>query len=279
MKANPKSKTLIFNFLQELYPESSKSTLRSLLEKGRVEVDGRRVKLANTEVLPSQTVEIVPVKKKVQRRLEVIYQDRDFIVINKPYGLLSVATNFETLETCHAILKKEFTKKVYVVHRLDQETSGVMLFALSEKGYNGLKELFQSHDITRRYTALVEGEIAPTEGTWESYLVEDSAYVVHETKDQKRGEKAITHYKVLEKRGDYSLLELTLQTGKKNQIRVHCQSAGIPVAGDLKYGAKTNPCKRLLLHATDLDFVHPVTGKQMHFHCKVPKCFNPIIYK
>ncbi|MEI8365336.1 MAG: RluA family pseudouridine synthase [Parachlamydiaceae bacterium] len=260
--------------LAKLAPDSSKTTLRSWIKEGRVTVDGRLAKRGDDPVTKGQKILVSAKQLMIAEKLRVVYEDSDLIAIDKPVGVLSVETAFDKTETAHAILKHHFhPRKVAVVHRLDQDTSGVMLFALSDKGYHGLKELFAKHDIERSYFAVVEGKIAPNKGTWQSYLYEDSLYVVHSTDDPKKGTIAITHYDVQSTSPRYTLLKLTLETGRKNQIRVHCREAGCPVVGDKKYGAVTNPLKRMCLHASTLSFIHPVTQKAMHFVSPIPDAF------
>ncbi len=162
------------------------------------------------------------------------------------------------------------------MHRLDQDTSGVMLFARTEAVKEKLKEMFERHDLERRYTAVVEGEMEETKGEWCCYLYEDSQYVVHVTQDPSKGKLAVTHYVLKGRSKDYSLLELKLETGRKNQIRVHCSQAGHPVVGDEKYGAALNPMKRLGLHASLLAFKHPVTEQMMRFESALPDEFEKV---
>ncbi|MBS4168079.1 RluA family pseudouridine synthase [Parachlamydia sp. AcF125] len=264
----------VLEALTKLSPDSSKTTLREWLRDGRVFVDGQLVKIASTPLQSGQTISLgsKPARKE---KVPILYEDPHLVVIEKPAGLLSVATHFDKTHTAHAYLKERFRpRKVYVVHRLDQETSGVMLFALSEEGYFGLKELFANHDIDRQYTAVVHGKMPQRAGTWRSYLYEDKAYVVHSTQDPEKGELAITHFQILESRSSYSLLKLTLETGKKNQIRVHCEENGVPIVGDKKYGGEESIiAHRLCLHAHHLGFVHPIYKKEMSFDSPIPEKF------
>ena len=194
--------------------------------------------------------------------------------------MLSVATAFDKTNTAHSVLKAQFKpRQVYVVHRLDQDTSGVMLFALKENCFEAMKKIFEKHDIDRVYYAIVEGNLDSSSGTWQSYLYEDANYHVHSTTSAQTGELAITHYEVKAANKHYSLLELKLETGRKNQIRVHCQQAGNPVVGDKKYGATKNPLKRLGLHAYMLAFVHPSTHKKKIFTSPLPEVFLKIFNK
>lgn len=270
-----KEQTLI-EALALLAPDCSKTTLRGFLKNGRISVDDKIEKLATTVVQENQTITLLDkVKLSDAGDIRIIYQDQHIIAIDKPTGLLSVSTAFETGKTAHGFLKKSFhPKKIYVVHRLDQDTSGVMIFALSEEAYIALKKMFELHALERAYTAIIEGELPNTKGTWQSYLTEDENYVVRETFDQTEGRLAITHYEVVRSSRNYSKLNLRLETGKKNQIRVHCKAAGHPVVGDKKYGSVVNPIKRLCLHAHLLKFIHPITKKEMHFESKLPDEFK-----
>lgn len=268
---------ILLDALSQLSSNSSKNTLKSWIKEGRVEVDGEVVTHPSLELKAHQKITVGPKKKILPGNLYIIYEDRDFIVINKPSGLLSVSSAFEKEETAHAILKRHFSPKpVFVVHRLDQDTSGVMLFALNQQALLRLKDIFVAHDIERLYTAVVEGKLLTAQGTWQSFQVEDANYKVHETEDEEQGEIAITHFRTLTTTSRHSLLEFRLETGRKNQIRVHCSSAGHPVVGDKKYGSSTNPIKRLALHAHFLSFIHPFSKKLMKFEAPIPVEFHKL---
>lgn len=270
----------LLNALASLFPDSSKSTLRSWISSGRIFVDQAQVKNAKSMVFKDQIISIGQKARLVENHFPILYSDQFLVVIDKPEGLLSVSTAFEKSETAFAYLKRKYhPRPVYVVHRLDQETSGVMVFALTEKCLELLKSTFEKHTIERRYAAIIEGVLPEKKGTWESYLYENSNYVVRVTQDPSEGELAITHYEVKATyRSAYSWLNLKLETGKKNQIRVHCQHAGHPVVGDKKYGATRNPLKRLGLHAHLLSFKHPITGKLMHFKSPIPESFYKLLH-
>lgn len=261
-----------------LSPGSSKTTLRSWLSSGRVLLDGSVEKKGSSPVKEGQVISIGAKPPRSEEGVEILFEDSHFVIVNKPIGMLSVSTAFEKSETVHGILKRKYhPRKVYVIHRLDQDTSGVMMFALNEKAYTALKKIFEKHEIERAYTAIIEGHLEEEEGTWKSYLYEDATYVVRETRDPIKGELAVTHFKVEKKSKKYTWLTARLETGKKNQIRVHCQSAGHPVVGDKKYGAVTSPIKRLCLHAQLLAFTHPITLKKMHFEAPIPKEFETLV--
>lgn len=268
----------LLEILTYLFPQSSKTTLRSWIKEGRVAIDDQSASIANCLVFQGQKITVGNRKHFLPGGIAVLYEDADIVVINKPSGLLSVATAFDKSQTAHAILKAHYRpRKVFVVHRIDQDTSGTMIFALNEGSHFELKKAFESHDIERSYTAIVEGHMEVTSGTWKSHLFEDSNYVVHVTEDSEKGKEAITHYKVKKSNKRYSWLELTLETGRKNQIRVHCQNAGHSIAGDKKYGAITQPIKRLCLHAHLLGLRHPSSYKKMEFTSPVPEEFYRIL--
>jgi len=265
----------LLDALAILAPDSSKTTLRSWLKDGRVCVDGIVEKVGNIVVHQNQTITVGAKPDPSIDGLRVLYEDSHLIVIVKPSGLLSVAANFEKSKTAHAILKNHFRpRKVYVIHRLDQDTSGVMLYAFSEKAYEKLKTIFADHDIVREYIAIIEGHLPTPKGKWESYLYEDESYYVRTTSDPERGRLAITHYEVLDTNRSFSLVKFTLETGRKNQIRVQSKAAGHPIYGDQKYGTFGSPAKRLFLHAQGLAFKHPITGKEMVFESPLPQEFK-----
>lgn len=268
----------LLEVLERLAQGSSKSSQRNWVKVGRVTIDGRIAQRTNITVLKGQRVRLAHKSKALPKHLRILYEDRHLVIVDKPKGLLSVATNFELEKTVHGLLKEYYNPlRVFVVHRLDQDTSGVMLFALSEEAYTKLKEDFKSHSLQRLYIAIVEGHLPQPTGSWSSYLWEDANYRVHSSQDPTKGERAETHYAVIATSKQHSWVELTLETGKKNQIRIHCREAGTPVVGDTKYGSTTNPLKRLCLHAHVLGITHPVTGKWIAFTSPVPDGFFSLV--
>jgi 23S rRNA pseudouridine1911/1915/1917 synthase len=207
--------------------------------------------------------------------LVLLYEDRDIIVVDKPAGLLSIATTVERNKTAYWLLSEYLRKKgekrrVAVVHRLDRDTSGVMLFAKSENAKKRLMETWNSSVTERRYVALAEGGFDETEGVIDAPLGEDAAGRMVVKQD---GVPAVTRWKRLKQGKGCALLLLELETGRRNQIRAHLAWAGHPVAGDKKYGARTNPLNRLALHAERIAFYHPHTGKLLEF--EVPISWKP----
>lgn len=219
--------------------------------------------------------------KKSDCPLDIIYEDEEMIVISKPCGLLSEKTSHETKKTAYYMVKQYLAKKkenVFLVHRLDQYTSGILMFVKTKKLYDLLTSDWNYYVKTRGYIAIVEGQMKKPKGTIENYLAESKTQVVYITSKDK-GKKAITHYKQIKSNKQYAMLEVYLDTGRKNQIRVHLSSLHHPIIGDSKYGAKTNPLKRLGLHAHELMFIHPITHKEMRFVCQTPDSFDKLFKK
>lgn len=215
------------------------------------------------------------------RGLEILYEDRDIIVINKPAGLLTVGTATNKFKTASYILSEYVRKgclksrnRIFVVHRLDQWTSGVLIFAKNEEVKSYLQD--QWKDTKKKYITVVYGHFVQKEGIITSYLAENNAYIVYSTTDVTKGKLAHTEYKVLKETKQFSLLEINLLTGRKNQIRVHMADKGHPIVGDRKYGNKDR-YSRLALHSKWISFNHPISGEQMTFEAKVPDYFNTLI--
>lgn len=211
--------------------------------------------------------------------VEILHEDRDIIVVNKAAGLLTIGTGRDGGRTAHAALLDYVQKgnyksraRVFIVHRLDRDTSGVLVFARSEEAKETLQENWRAAEKT--YLAFVEGHPDPPEDTITSYLAESGARRVYSTKDPKEGRLSHTQYKVLKTVKTRSLLEIRLLTGRKNQIRVHLADAGWPIVGDAKYGRKIRDNKRLALHSHTLTIDHPFHGKRMTFTAPVPETFH-----
>lgn len=213
------------------------------------------------------------------RGLTILYEDRDIIVIDKSAGLLTVKATYEKEKTAHHILtnyirKGSFksTKQLFVVHRLDRDTSGVLVFAKTSEAKERIK--LQWKNVKKKYIAVVHGILTEKSGTITSYLAENGDYEVFSVKDSRKGELAKTRYKVLKEAKKFSLLEIELLTGKKNQIRVHFSEMGHPLVGDDKYGRKGVPKSRLALHSQYLTFRHPHSGQELTFEAAVPGFFK-----
>ena len=223
-----------------------------------------------------------PPKKYQPKGLTILHEDWDIIVVNKINGLLTVKTEMERENTAHHLLNEYVRKgnsksnnRVHVVHRLDRDTSGVLVFAKSEMAKRFLQDEWTN--FTKKYYAVVCGTLAKKEGEITSYLVENSAMKMYSVYDPTRGKLARTVYRVVKESANYSLLEIHLLTGRKNQIRVHMADKGCPVAGDKKYGAKVGSAKRLCLHAASLMIKHPFTKEEMTFESPMPTYFNGLL--
>ena len=271
----------LMQFLIEKLPGKSRNNIKSLLAGKQVFVDGKAVKQFNHQLLPGQQVNIrwsrVSAEKKF-RNITVIYEDKDIIVIDKHAGLLSVATDHEKYKTAYNMVSlylkdKGQEDKLFVVQRLDRESSGLMVFARNEKIQHILQSDWNKIISKMVYLALVEGVPDKPEGTISSYLKENTSRIVHSSQNPKDGAKAVTHYQVIKFSKLYSLLKITMDTSRKNQLRVHMSNLGHPVAGDKKYGAKTSPIGRLGLHAWGLAFNHPVNSEPLQFETPIPRKF------
>jgi len=213
--------------------------------------------------------------------LEIIYEDRDVIVINKDPGLLTMSTPKDELQTAEYLLTDYLRKgaarsrlRAYVVHRLDRETSGLLIFAKTEAVQHKLKDDWKETE--KEYVAVVHGHLTEKTGTLSSYLTENEAQFVHST-SQTKGKWSETQYRVIEENKNFSALKINLLTGRKNQIRVHFAELGHPVVGDTKYGPKEKKFERMALHARSIAFNHPHSGKRMFFEAPVPKFFNRLM--
>ncbi|NGX54082.1 MAG: Ribosomal large subunit pseudouridine synthase D [Chlamydiae bacterium] len=264
----------LLDALRKMYPDSSNKSLRDMLKNRRVSVDDRVVIRADFALEPGQQVSVGVVHRRLFKGVRIIYEDRSLIAINKPAKLLSVPLDSRNSAHALGILHDYFhTDQIYAVHRLDREASGVMIFARGKQSATRLGEMFTNHDLNRVYTAIVQGELNPDQGSWKSYLEELESYRVRVT-NEKEGKEAITHFTVIRRSKNFTFLRLTLETGKKHQIRVHCTDAGHPIAGDKMYGPPScNPISRMCLHASLLEFVHPFTGKKMSFSAPLPTAF------
>lgn len=261
MQIKSSKKISLIELLQELSPDSSKNKLRTWVESGRVHINERKAKHANQEVLEGQEVTVSGKTKFLRKDLRIIYEDDDLVVIDKPAGLLSVATDLEKVRTAHAILKNRFhNRMVYPIHRLDQDTSGMLVFAYTIEAKDHLKEQLEKRTMHREYRAIVHG--FPGNGTWACKLDEDPVMRVHVSK---QGKEAITHFETIKKRKKTSELKLKLESGRKHQIRVQAAHFGFPIMGDSKYGVPEDKGKMFQLRAVALSFVHPTTKKPLSF--------------
>ena len=270
--------TTLLSFLLE-HTSKKRAELKNLLKFERICVDGH---IQTHYAYPLKKGQIVSIdKKKEALPFPIVYEDHEIIVIDKPCGLLSEATSKENQKTAYMIVKKylaSHNENIFLVHRLDQYTSGILMFVKTKKLYDVLTHHWNDHVKTRGYIAVVEGHMKKPHGTIDNYLAESKTQNVYITNKQ-NGKRAITHYRVINTSQKYSMLEVYLDTGRKNQIRVHLSSLHHPIVGDHKYLASSNPLKRLGLHAHEFMFIHPFTKKEMRFVSKTPQSFEKLFYK
>lgn len=285
---NVKESAELMEFLMQKLAGISRNKVKTLLSNRVVLVDNKITTQYNFPLQPGMKVQISKEKNKKEFKnpmLKIIYEDAYLIVVEKKEGLLSVSTEHQKERTAQHILN-EYVKRshrnnrIFVVHRLDRETSGIMMYAKDEKTQNTLRDNW--HDIVtdRRYIAVVDGEMEKDSGIVQSWLIDHKLYVSSSPQENGEGKLAITHYKTIKRANGYSLVELKLETGRKNQIRVHMRELGHPVIGDAKYGKEEiNPIGRLALHAFKLCFYHPVTGEVMQFETPYPTVFKKLVLK
>ena len=223
-----------------------------------------------------------PGHKSLRQGLAIIHEDRDILVVDKPPGLLTIGTDTEKSRTAYFILtdyvRKGYTKsrnRIFIVHRLDRDTSGILVFAKSEKAKLFLQG--QWKETKKKYLAVVHGRCEKRSGTISTYLAENKAHGVYSTSDTRKGKLSHTAYKVLKETRDFALLEVDLLTGRKHQIRVHLAGIGHPVVGDQRYGKENRAHNPLALHARSISFRHPFSGELLTFETRVPAYFTQLV--
>lgn len=266
-------------------PQRKRLTVKDFLKHGQVMVDGTVVTQFDRPVTAASDIR-VNISRQWQTfsnpRLKIVYEDDDILVVNKGYGLLSVSTDRVHNGTAYSLLRdylkrKDPRNKLFIVHRLDRSTSGLMLFAKSAEAKEAMQHNWNNMVLDRRYAAVVEGVPEQEEGTQRSYLAENSQMLVYSTDNPEEGKLAVTRWRLMRARNGYALLDVSLDTGRKNQIRVHMADMGHPIAGDRKYGARTSPMHRVALHARTLRFIHPITRADMNFECPLPASFTRLV--
>ena len=291
--------TELMPFLLAKLGGMTRTSVKQLLSQRRVTVNASIQTRHDTPLKAGDVINILQGRGNVELRhpkLRVIYEDDALIVVEKKNGLLTVPYNPKSSETTVYSILKDYVRKqsnrntIHVVHRLDRETSGVLVFAKSAELQEYMRTYWRQLVTKRTYVALVEGKLEKKEGTITSWLTEDQqTMMVYSSQTDNGGQKAVTHYKVVKESMDqsveedlaaaYSLVELNLETGRTNQIRVHMASMGHPVVGDRKYGNgnDSSPVDRLCLHAQVLEFIHPMTEKKVRFESLVPKEFARLV--
>ncbi len=273
-----KTGSCLIDYLTDL--GHTRTKIKQLLRHRAIEVNGKAVKDPSHLLLKGDIVSVRKDKRKPEMvpplGIKLIYEDDAVIVAEKPAGLLTIASETEKIKTAYYQLN-EFLRlrapgsreRIFIVHRLDRDTSGFIVFAKSEE----VKRVLQGgwKDVEKRYYAIVEGTPGKKEGEIKSSLSETKSLKVYSDRHSDKAKLSITKYRVIKGGREYTLLDILLETGRKNQIRVHLADIGHPVAGDKKYGAKTNPFRRLGLHSYLLSFKHPVTGELLRFESKLPE--------
>ena len=271
--------------LEAKLTDHKRTSIKALMKYNQVALNSMPTSQFDQPVHAGDTLSVNFTRRVVvfsHPRIKLVYEDNDIIVINKGSGILSVSTDNVKDGTAYSILRDYLKKKdprlmLFVVHRLDRDTSGLMMFAKNVEAKEAMQHNWNNMVLGRRYVAVVEGKVEQEEGVVKSYLAETSQFEVYSTQNPDEGQLAITRFKRLQCNNGYSLMELSLDTGRKNQIRVHMKDLGHPIVGDRKYGAKASPIHRLGLHARTLHFAHPVTKKEMLFETPIPSRFLSLL--
>ena len=277
--------TTLLQCLEQKLSDHKRSSLKAMMKYGQVAVNGVPTSQFDVTVQPGDEMSVNFTRPFVTfspPRIRLVYEDDDIIVVHKGSGILSVGTDNRSDGTAYSIVRnylknKDPHLKLFIIHRLDRDTSGLMMFAKNIEAKEAMQHNWNNMVLSRTYVAVVEGKVEEESGTVRSYLAETSQYEVYSTQNPEEGQLAITRYKRLDCRHGYSLMELSLDTGRKNQIRVHMKDLGHPIVGDRKYGAKSSPLRRMALHARTLRFVHPVTRKDMLFETPIPSRFLSLL--
>ncbi len=275
----------LLTFLLGHMQGKSKSALKSQLSKGLITVDGKMVKQFNEPLIAGQQVVLnthLETKPVEDTKVQILFEDQDVIVILKKAGYLSIASNKEKVKTVYNFLtshvkKEKDSNRVFVIHRLDREVSGLMVFAKTQKAEALLQTSWLQNLDKQEYIAVVEGELKKTKGKVKSFLKENKAMVMYSSPSSNDALEALTNFEVLKRTDTHSLVKIQPATARKNQIRVHMKDLGHPIVGDEKYEALTNPIKRVALHAGVLTFEHPRTGKMMEFKKDTPNKFTRLM--
>ncbi|MBQ5752227.1 MAG: RluA family pseudouridine synthase [Bacteroidaceae bacterium] len=271
-------------FIMEKMHGMSRNRAKALISNRVVLVNNVITTHPLAELKPGDVVQLDRSKHKKSfhcKELDIVFEDPYLFIIDKHPGLLSMSNNSRQ-QTVQTVLNRYLEKgggrnTSHLVHRLDRDTSGLMVYAKDVQTQQSLINSWQQLVTDRRYLALVKGEFEQTRGRVQSWLTEDNKFITHSSPVDNGGKYAVTHYNVLASSNGYSLVECELETGRKNQIRVHMADLGHPVVGDRKYGSDEDPMRRLGLHAYMLCFTHPVTGKHMRFETPVPFCFEKLL--
>lgn len=274
--------SLLLEYLMETL-DDSRTKIKAILQGRGIKVNGKIVTQYNFPLKPGMKISVSRRKENntfKSKYLKIVYEDRWIIVIEKNCGILSMAAGHSSLNVKTVLddyLHKSRQKcSIHVVHRLDRDTSGLMIYAKDYETEQVLERNWHNIVYDRRYVAVVSGEIVEDGGTISSWLKDNKAYITYSSQTDNGGKFAVTHFNVLARTTEHTLVEFKLETGRKNQIRVHSADIGHPVCGDTKYGNGDNPLLRLCLHAYILCFYHPVTGERLEFETPIPASFNKL---
>ena len=287
MKKKITEPIILLEFLKLQFPQTTNNKLRKMLSEGRVKINDsvgfkakQLLELNDKFELLDRSNKILqtdkPLKELKKAAIEIIYEDDDLLVVEKPAKLLSVATDKLELKTLHGkcvdYLKQQDDKSwCYIVHRLDKETSGIMLLSKNKQSKDYLQEQFSQRQVYRIYHAMVEGQPLEQSGTVEQYLMEDKHLNIRTVNSKhKDGKLAITHWEVIQQTEEASLIRVMIETGRRHQIRMAMKELGCPIIGDQLHEAESNPFGRICLHATSLEFLHPATDEPVRFESQPP---------
>ena len=271
----------LLEYLLDTIKGQSRSKIKATLQGRGIKVDGKLVTQFDFPLKPGMKIAVSKSKRNDQfknRFVKIVYEDNYIIVVEKNAGILSMAAGHSSLNV-KSVLDDYFQKtrqkcRAHVVHRLDRDTSGLMVYAKDMETEQILEHNWHEIVYDRRYVAVCSGEIAEDDGTIENWLKDNKAYVTYSSPVDNGGKYAVTHFHTLARTTEHSLVEFKLETGRKNQIRVHASDMGHPVCGDSKYGNGDDPIHRLCLHAFLLCFYHPVTHERMEFETQIPTSFR-----
>ncbi len=271
---NVKEKDDLINYILN-NSDYSKSKIKSLIKYKKITVNNKTIKKLPMIVSENDVI-VIDLEKEIDTPFEILYEDKEILVVNKDSGLLTIGTHIDNENTLYKMVRKYATEshfQVFIVNRLDKETSGIVMFAKSER----IKLLYQNNwnELVKKrgYIAVVEGVVKES-GRIENLLYEEKSTFVHSSSI---GKKAITNYSILKSNSKYTMLDINIETGRKNQIRVHMSELGYPVVGDKKYKSASDPIKRMCLHAYELVITHPITKDTLKFYCEYPKIFDKLV--
>lgn len=284
-RENKGEKTIgLMEYAFTILPDAKRVDIKKWLKYNHFAINGKVQNSFDAPVAPGDVVELNftrPFTVFSHPRIKIVYEDDDIIVVDKGYGLLSVGTDSSkksNVDTAYSILRqyvksKHPSNKIFIVHRLDRDTSGLMIFAKTMEAKENLQHNWNNMVLQRKYVALLDGEMEEQSGVIRTHLAETSQHEVYSTENGDEGKLAVTRYRVRKKGKGHTLAEFSLDTGRKNQIRVHARDLGCPITGDKKYGKGAGPLHRLALHAETIRFAHPITKMDMNFTSPVPSQF------